>query len=193
MAWDFSFASWIRKKARIYTDSVALHGVPVNYPQVDPTTQHWRIFDPTIPGWIDTGIVARGASPRINLGTGTWEVWNDATAQYVDSTVKAQGPQGETPEFRTQGNVLQYRFATIQPTAWTELYTFIPPVYEHNQTAPATVWMIQHNLGGAPITAFTVDDAGEQIVGQVDTQTSTSNLLVLRFSEPLTGRAYVKL
>ena len=68
-----------------------------------------------------------------------------------------------------------------------------PLLYTHNQAEPADAWNIQHNLGGRPVTALTVDDTGEQIVGQVDALVTTSNLLVIRFSEPLSGKAYLKL
>jgi hypothetical protein len=39
---------------------------------------------------------------------------------------------------------------------------------------------------------MTVDDTGEQIVGWIDAPASTSNLLVIRFSEPIAGKAYIK-
>ncbi len=65
--------------------------------------------------------------------------------------------------------------------------------YEFTQATPAAVWMIQHNLDSQPVNALLVDDAGEQIIGQIDTQTSTNNLLVIRFSEPLAGKAFIKI
>jgi hypothetical protein len=64
--------------------------------------------------------------------------------------------------------------------------------YTHSQTTPAAVWLCQHNLGGTPVTALCVDDTGEQIVGAVNTLASTVNLLVIEFSEPLRGTAYMK-
>jgi hypothetical protein len=65
--------------------------------------------------------------------------------------------------------------------------------YTHTQSTAASVWNVQHNLGNPAVTAFVLDADGEQIVGQWDAQASTNNLLVLRFSEPLAGRAYVKI
>jgi len=66
-------------------------------------------------------------------------------------------------------------------------------LFEYYQTTPADVWIIQHNLGGRPVTALTVDDTGEQILGRQDAAASTDNLLVIRFSEPIAGIAYLKL
>ena len=60
MAWDFGFATWMIKKAKQYTDSVALNGVPVNYPQVDPATKRWRVYDPVAGAYIDIGGTAEG-------------------------------------------------------------------------------------------------------------------------------------
>ncbi len=65
--------------------------------------------------------------------------------------------------------------------------------YTHTQTTPAAVWQMQHNLGGLSVNFLIVDGAGEQVIGQTDIQASTSNLLVIRFSEPITGTAYINL
>ena len=63
MAWDFSFASFIRKKAKNYTDSVALNGVSVNYPVIVSGT--WQVFDPVANAYIDTGVPATGTQGEI--------------------------------------------------------------------------------------------------------------------------------
>jgi len=65
--------------------------------------------------------------------------------------------------------------------------------YEHTQATPSNAWLVQHNLGGTPLTILAVNDAGEQIIGWQDTVVSTINLLVYRFSEPVTGKIYLKL
>lgn len=39
---------------------------------------------------------ANAHSPQINQDTGYWQTWNAETGEYVDTTTKAQGPQGET-------------------------------------------------------------------------------------------------
>jgi hypothetical protein len=43
-----------------YADSVALNGVPVNAPKIDPLTNHWLVFDPLANEYVDTGIMAGG-------------------------------------------------------------------------------------------------------------------------------------
>ncbi|MDR1299674.1 MAG: hypothetical protein LBJ84_05425 [Oscillospiraceae bacterium] len=45
-----------KKGAKSYTDSVALSGVPVNYPEVVNGT--WRVYDPVAGAYIDTGVSA---------------------------------------------------------------------------------------------------------------------------------------
>jgi hypothetical protein len=180
---------WVRK----YVAGVALNGVPIRYPQISPATNRWMLFNPITNVYEDSGVVARGASPYIDITTGTWLLWNEIVGDYVDSGVAATGPQGEAPQFRTVGRLLQYRFATQTPTAWTDLYEFPPaPSYTHTQTTPAAVWNIQHNLGGTPVTILAVGTDGEQIVGQVDAPASTNNLLVYRFNEPIAGTAHIK-
>jgi len=104
-----------------------------------------------------------------------------------------RGADGETPQFRLDGNTLQYRFPAAVPNDWTDLYTFPKTgTYTHNQTYASATWLIQHNLGGQPVTILAVDDTGGQIIGQRDIQASTNNLLVYRFSEPIAGTAYIK-
>jgi hypothetical protein len=169
MAWNFDFAAWIRKQAKLYTDSVVSIGGVLTDMTRRPTDGHLLItFTPT------TG------SPII-----------------FDAGEVPQGPNGEAAELQTiergSDHVLQYRYPTQAPTDWTDLYTFPSPyTYTHNQATPADVWNIQHNLGGRPVTVLTVDGTGEQIVGQLDAAVSTSNLTVIRFSEPIAGTAYIK-
>jgi hypothetical protein len=149
---------WVKK----YVAAVALNGVSVNYPRIDPDTRNWLLFDPV-------------------------------TAAYTDSGVPAIGPRGETPQFRMNDRTLQYRFATQTPTEWTDLYEFpLSASYTHTQAVPAATWNAQHNLGSLALSVLTVDASGEQIVGQTDAPASTSNLLVIRFSEPIAGKAYIK-
>ena len=182
------------RRAKDYVNGVALNGVPIRYPDIDPTTHRWMLFNPITNAYEDSGFVARGVSPAINIPTGTWLVWDDAAAVYVDSGVPVTGPKGEVAQFQTVGRMVQYRFATQAPTEWTDLYEFpVRPTFTHNQTTASDVWNIQHNLGSRAVNMFVVDTDGDQIIGQQDAQASTINLLVLRFSEPLTGTAYLNL
>jgi len=60
------------------------------------------------------------------------------------------------------------------------------------QETPSAVWNIQHNLGTKSFTVFTVNDSDDQIIGAADAKASTDNLTVIRFSEPLSGTAYLR-
>jgi len=50
---------------------------------------------------------------------------------------------------------------------------------------------VQHNLGKQITNFLTVDDTGRETVGLRDTELSTLNLLVIHFSEPVAGAAYL--
>jgi hypothetical protein len=118
-------------KAKKHTDSVALNGVPVNYPQV--VGGKWQIYDPVAGAYTDTGIYARGTKIQVNATSGNWETSEDDGATWADTGLPAQGIQGErgndgangeTPQFQVSGNTLQYKFAAQSPHTWTDLYTF---------------------------------------------------------------------
>ena len=67
-----------------------------------------------------------------------------------------------------------------------------PATYTHTQSTPAAVWNIQHNLGKKPVSVVALSAAGDRIIGEEDWAASTLNLFVVRFSEPLTGVAFVR-
>lgn len=60
--------------------------------------------------------------------------------------------------------------------------------YVHTQATPASVWTINHNLGGQP-TAVVLDSAGTQCEGTFSYP--TNNQMVITFSSPFTGTAYI--
>jgi hypothetical protein len=101
-------------------------------------------------------------NPLIDPVTKHWMVFDPTANAYVDTGISAEG---EIP-------------AAL--------------VYTHTQATPAAVWLCQHNLGSLSVTILALDAAGDQIIGQMDAQASTINLLVYRFSEPLAGKAYIK-
>lgn len=78
-----------------YTDSVALSGVAVQYPKIDGATQHWLVFDSITGAYVDSGITARGQSPRVSAAD-TWEIWDDVAGAYVDTGKAVTGPKGDT-------------------------------------------------------------------------------------------------
>ena len=58
--------------AKAYTDSVALNGVAISYPTVNPATQTWRFFDPTIPCYVETPYMAVGQTPQPGANGNWW-------------------------------------------------------------------------------------------------------------------------
>ena len=63
------------------------------------------------------------------------------------------------------------------------------PCVEHIQELPASEWEIFHNLNSYP-TVTTVDTLCNLIMGEI-IYVDTNSLLV-RFSEPISGKAYIK-
>lgn len=82
--------------------------------------------------WI-TGALAfkgdNGRTPELSADTQyiKWRYTGDAnwTNLIAIADISGEdGSDGETPEFRMSGNVLQYRFQTKTPTEWTNLFEF---------------------------------------------------------------------
>jgi hypothetical protein len=76
--------------------------------------------------------------------------------------------------------------------AWAEATSAGSVSYTHTQSTAAATWNIQHNLGKREVCVLIFDSGGDQIIGDIDWSSSTINLLVVQFSEPLTGTAYIK-
>lgn len=60
--------------------------------------------------------------------------------------------------------------------------------YTHTQAVAASVWTINHNLGGKP-TAVVLDSAGTQCEGTFSYP--NNNQMIITFSSAFTGTAYV--
>jgi hypothetical protein len=60
--------------------------------------------------------------------------------------------------------------------------------YVHDQTSAEDTWNVQHNLNKFPAVSIT-DSAGDQVEGEV--QYVGANLLLVKFSAPFAGRAYI--
>jgi hypothetical protein len=58
----------------------------------------------------------------------------------------------------------------------------------HNQTVPAMLWVITHNQGSHPSATCTRDDG---TIIHPTPHYNSSNQIILTFSEPVTGRAYL--
>lgn len=60
--------------------------------------------------------------------------------------------------------------------------------YTHHQSTPSSGWSITHNLGYIP-NVFTIDESGVDILGSVQSVTTTS--MSILFSKPVAGYAYL--
>jgi hypothetical protein len=60
--------------------------------------------------------------------------------------------------------------------------------FTYTQSTPSATWTITHGLGYIP-NVYTVDTSGVNIIGNVDS--STVSTLVLSFSKPVSGYAYL--
>ena len=67
-------------------------------------------------------------------------------------------------------------------------------VIELEQATMSTIWALQHDLNTAwhnlSITCLSTEN--DVVIGDIDTATSTDNLLVIKFKEPLKGKAIIK-
>jgi hypothetical protein len=60
--------------------------------------------------------------------------------------------------------------------------------FVYQQTTASTTWTINHGLGFIP-NVYTIDNAGVNIIGTIDSSTVTT--LVISFSKPVSGYAYL--
>jgi hypothetical protein len=58
----------------------------------------------------------------------------------------------------------------------------------HNQTVSSSTWNITHNLNKYPSVSV-VDSSNEEVIGEV--QYTNANSLVVKFSAPFSGKAFV--
>jgi hypothetical protein len=107
--------------AKKYADSLALNGVPVKYPQIDPVTKHWMIFDPVSNAYTDTGSSAEGKDGKSAYQSAVENGFPGSEDQWL---AFLKGENGETPQFRVNGRIFQYRFTTQAPATWTDLFSF---------------------------------------------------------------------
>lgn len=66
--------------------------------------------------------------------------------------------------------------------------------FHHNQSVSSKTWSIQHNLDSPywSLSIFIVDSDGNTTNGNIDKSLSTNNLLVIKFTESISGEAYIK-
>ena len=171
--------------AKKYTNSVALNGVPVQIPQIDPVTKNWLVFNPVTNAWIDTGISAEGRAPEIGAN-GNWWIGGADTGHPV------RGVNGETPEIRVENRVLQTRFPSWPVGVWADLYE-LPDTetYEHVQNIATAIWTIPHNLGRQFVGVRVNDFAGNDLLP--DVEYTSANIVTLSFANAVQGIAQINL
>jgi hypothetical protein len=64
--------------------------------------------------------------------------------------------------------------------------------YTHTQDTANNTWTCNHLLNSIGVSVVVIDGDGDEVVGYVDRAASTPNALVIKFSVPITGRAYIK-
>jgi hypothetical protein len=109
---------------------------------------------------------------------------------------------GFLEEYAGNGGIIDYNTLSNKPTlngvelsgnlTAAQLSLASEVVYEHTQSTPAITWNIQHNLGKKYVDILLLNDNDEEIVGEEDWSASTENLLVIHFSEALSGKAYIE-
>ena len=67
-------------------------------------------------------------------------------------------------------------------------------VIELEQATASTTWTLQHDLDTAwhNLSVTCLSTENDVVIGDIDTATSTDNLLVIKFKEPLKGKAIIK-
>jgi len=100
-------------------------------------------------------------------------------------------PGKGVPEGGTAGQVLSKKTDDDFDTEWADVASVSGAEHTHIQTVPSMVWNCQHNLGRRAVAVLCVDENGDEIEGEKDAVASTINLLVIRWSEPKEGKAYI--
>jgi len=84
------------KKAEEYANSVALNGVPVKAPLINPSTKRWEIFNPLSNSYVDSGIFAEGQSgndgitPHIDPASKHWFIGTNDTGIIAEGSADIQ-------------------------------------------------------------------------------------------------------
>jgi hypothetical protein len=63
---------------------------------------------------------------------------------------------------------------------------------KHIQSILTNVWTAVHNLGQKEVLVETFDNAGREIIGAPDYAGATLNSIIIEFSSPVIGTAYIR-
>ena len=175
-------AIWAKNSAKKYAESLALNGVAIMYPTINPSTQTWQFWDSISSTYIDTGHTAVGYTPEIG-SNGNW--WVNG----VDTGHSAQGTINPSDLISTDANnplILgtdSKFFVDITDVDITSSYV-------HEQNVASATWVVPHNLDQQHVNVQIVDNAGNTILADVDY--TNLNVVTLKFSTPLTGKVIVR-
>ena len=179
-----------------YADGLALNGVAIKQPQIDPVTGTWKIFDPVSDTYIDTGAAATGFSPRISTMQ-TWETYNNITRLWVDTGIQARWLEfNARTAFPVPGNAERLYIATDEDVIyrWNGAdYVKIGGggrTYTHTQSMAATVWTIPHNLNKQFVSVQLIDYVGNTCTA--DIVYTGANVVTVTFAVPMTGTAIIR-
>ena len=62
----------------------------------------------------------------------------------------------------------------------------------HIQDIESATWECVHNLESIGVSAVVTEAGGDEVIGYVDRAASTSSTLIIRFSQPISGRAFIR-
>ena len=167
--------------AKRHTNSVALNGVTVQHPRINPTTKHWEIFNPGINGYVDTGIRAEGVTPEIGTN-GNW--WLGP----VDTGVMAELPSPDTLISNDVNNALvlgsdDRLFVPVGGQVQSECHT-------HIQNTASDTWTITHNLDRRYVSVQIIDSSGKTVWANIEY--TNINTVTLGFTVPIVGVAIIR-
>jgi hypothetical protein len=77
-------------------------------------------------------------------------------------------------------------------TLWDVIGGGDSSTYIHEQTTASTTWTCVHNLGSIGVSVVIIEEDGGEVVGYIDRAASTANTLIIIFSQPIAGKAYIK-
>ena len=99
----------------------------------------------------------------------------------------------EKVEYDTTTSILKITYAN-GTTSDIDLSSSISDTKEIDITTPSTTWSLQHNLNTPwyELYVLIIDSDNNRTYGNVDVDNCTDNVFMLKFDEPISGKAIVK-
>jgi len=134
----------------------------------------------------DISLVVVTAVPTINLEVA--HVSAQPIVSLKSSNLSLQGLPGKSLEYDWRGTELGVRVEGQEDYEYSNLGVSSTVSYTHDQQVASVIWTVTHNLGKYP--SVTIVDTGNSVVNG-DISYTDSNTLVLLFSTPFSGKAYM--